>query len=322
MTTVAVVNDASWTFHNYGPLTTTFTPAPSCSGTSHIGLGTIKDDIFAYEYYNVQCETTAWPDCAPPSTVTPSPTTSLADGYDDTWTASVGNYYSPGLYCPSGWETVGLAGRDGDEAYTTSGAMSYGTSHWTPDFDYMPTLLAKNLKPSETVALCCPSGFTANPLGDCFTTVPSYTPTSVCYVYEDILRSVDRSTSVYTTDGTKIVTVVTTTTTIDSISTESRVVDNGERFKERYTPIISVSAVTLIHHESDVVATGKTGTAAATAAGSSTVVATGTATGTAATTSNAAVRFGPRVSSWNGFGAVLGVSLAAAALGAATVLPF
>lgn len=67
----------------------------------------------------------------------------------------MGNYHSPGLYCPSGWETVGVAGRDGDKAYTTSGAMIYGTSHWIPDFDYMPTLLAKNLKPSETVALCC-----------------------------------------------------------------------------------------------------------------------------------------------------------------------
>lgn len=103
--------------------------------------------------------------------------------------------------------------------------------------------------------------------------------------------------------------------------------DNGERFKERYTPIISVSAVTLIHHESDVVATGKAGTAAATAAGSSTGVATGTgqstaSTGTAATTSNAGVRLGLRLSSWNGFGAVLGVSLAAAALGAAIILPF
>lgn len=156
MTTIAVVNDVSWTFHNYGPLTATFTPAPSCSDTSHINFGTFDDDNFVALSYSVQCKTTAWPDCAPPSTVTPSPTTFPSDGDEDPWIASVGNYYSPGLYCPSGWETVGVAGRDGDKAYTTSGAMSYGTSHWIPDFDYMPTLLAKNLKPSETVALCCP----------------------------------------------------------------------------------------------------------------------------------------------------------------------
>lgn len=50
-----------------------------------------------------------------------------------------------------------MAGRDGDKPCTTSGVMSsYGTSHWIPDFNYEPSLLAKILKPSETVALCCP----------------------------------------------------------------------------------------------------------------------------------------------------------------------
>lgn len=156
MATIAVaVNRASWTFHNYGPLTTTFTPAPTCSGTSHINLGTI-DDGFPYIVHSVQCETTTWPDCEPPSTITPMPTAAPSDADDDPWTSSVGHYYSPGLYCPSGWETVGLAGRDGDKSYTTSGVMSYGTSHWFPDFDYLPTLLAKSLRPSETVAMCCP----------------------------------------------------------------------------------------------------------------------------------------------------------------------
>jgi hypothetical protein len=99
-------------------------------------------------------------------------------------------------------------------------------------------------------------------------------------------------------------------------------------YREFITPIMFVSAVTLIHHESDL-----SGTAAKTTTGASAVtspgsgVASGTGkptgpTGTAASTSNAAVRLAARGSSWNGFGAVLGVSLAAAALGAAIVLPF
>ncbi|KAJ5368922.1 uncharacterized protein N7496_008682 [Penicillium cataractarum] len=301
MTTIAVVNDASWTFHNYGPLTTTFTPAPSCSACNA----------------KRPPGQTAHP-LRRSLTVTPSPTTSPSDDDEDPWTSSVGNYYSPGLYFPSGWETVGVAGRDGDKAYTTSGAMNYGSSHWIPDFDYMPTLLAKNLKPSETVALCCPSGFTANPLGDCFTTAPSYIPTSICQVFDDPNRSTVKSTSVYTTDGTKIKTVVTSTTTIHSMSTRSMGILGGETFIQYYTPIISVSAVTLIHHESDV---------GATATGSSSGAATGTgqttgSTGAAASTSNAAVRLGSRMSSWNGVGAVLSVSLAAAELGAAIILPF
>jgi hypothetical protein len=155
MTTISV-NDGSWTFFNYGPLTTTFTPAPSCTGTAHTELGTISDG-FAHGMYSVQCETTEWPECSPPATTTPPPApTGDVTLDDDPWTSSVGNYYSPGLICPSGWETVGQAARDGDKPYTTSGAMSFGASTWVPSFPYMPTLLAKNLKPSETVALCCP----------------------------------------------------------------------------------------------------------------------------------------------------------------------
>lgn len=88
-----------------------------------------------------------------------------------------------------------------------------------------------------------------------------------------------------------------------------------------------VDAVTLIHHESDLSATGKTSTGTSAATGTGSGVATGSgkptgATGTAASTSNAAVRLAPRGSNWNGLGAVLGVSLAAAALGAAIILPF
>lgn len=98
-------------------------------------------------------------------------------------------------------------------------------------------------------------------------------------------------------------------------------VAGGETFIKYYTPIIYVSAVTLIHQESDVVATGKTGTAAATGVATGTGQTTGP-TGTAASTSNAAVRLAPRVSSWDGFSAVLSVSLAAAALGEAIILPF
>lgn len=150
MTTLSV-GGGSWTFHNYGPVTTTYTPAPSCSATDRIVLGTIDSDDFPRFMYNVQCEATSYSDCVPSATATPSVTIDKDD-----WTASVGNYYSPGLYCPSGWSTVGQAGRDGNKPYTTSGVMSFGASDRVPYFDYMPTLLARNLQPSESVALCCP----------------------------------------------------------------------------------------------------------------------------------------------------------------------
>ncbi|KAJ5190322.1 uncharacterized protein N7498_009307 [Penicillium cinerascens] len=309
MTTLSA-GGGSWTFYNYGPLTTTYTPAPSCSATDRIFLGTIDSDGLPYLTYNVQCETTWFSDCVPSATATPSVTS-------DGWRASVGNYYSPGLYCPSGWETVGQAARDGNKPYTTSGVMSFGASDRALylSYDYIPTLLAKNLQPSETVALCCPSGYTAEIAGGCFTTVPSYTPTQVCDVYESSISAIGSSTSIYTTDGTKTEEIVTTLTTGMSLVTHSESWTPGDGFAEYYTPIRYITGVTLIHRENDVQATGSN-TATATATRES------TATGTAASTSNAAARSGPRASSWSGFGAVFGISLASAALGAAIIFPF
>lgn len=147
--TVAPHGHEPWTFWNNGPVTTTFTPAPTCLGTDQILLGTIGTDN-PYIMYSVQCDTTSFANCVPSATTTPFSST------DVEWASSVGSYYSPGLYCPSGWETVAQAGRDGDKSYTTSGAMSFASKERVPYFDYMPTLLASILQPSETVVLCCP----------------------------------------------------------------------------------------------------------------------------------------------------------------------
>lgn len=171
-----------------------------------------------------------------------------------------------------------------------------------------------------------PSSYTADPLGGCFQTVPSYKPTVVCDVYDHSYRAVSKSTSTYTTDGTTIEEVVPSTTTIHSYTTHSEtwIGDEFAGFADFYTPLLLVDAITLIHHESDVAATGNGGTTTAigTSTGGSVVaMGTGKSTGTAASTSNAGVRLAPRGSSWGGFGAVLSVSLAATALGAAIILP-
>lgn len=172
------------------------------------------------------------------------------------------------------------------------------------------------------------SGFTADPNGGCFQAVPTYTPSTVCDVYEDTTHRVSKTTSTYTTDGSTIKEIIRSTSTIRTTETYYATLTGDDDYREFITPIMFVSAVTLIHHESDL-----SGTAAKTTTGASAVtspgsgVASGTGkptgpTGTAASTSNAAVRLAARGSSWNGFGAVLGVSLAATALGAAIVLPF
>lgn len=170
------------------------------------------------------------------------------------------------------------------------------------------------------------SGFTADPNGGCFQAVPSYTPSTICDVYEGTAHRVSKTTSTYTTDGSTIKEIIRSTSTIRTTETYYATLTGGDEYREFVTPIAFVSAVTLIHHESDLSATEKTSTSASASTGTGGGVATGTekptgATGTAASTSNAAVRLGPRGSSWNGLGAILGVSLGAAALGAAIILP-
>ncbi|KAJ5214939.1 hypothetical protein N7468_010618 [Penicillium chermesinum] len=307
MTTISH-HDEQWTFFNNGPVTTTFTPAPTCLGTAEILLGTIGSEN-PYIMYSVQCDTTSFPNCVPTATATPS----LAP--EDDWSASVGSYYSPGLYCPSGWATVGQAGRDGDKPYTTSGAMSWGAKDRTPYFDYMPTLLAKNLQPSETVALCCPSGYTADILGGCYNTVPSYTPTQACAIDDTTIPVVGLSTAAITTDGTVTEKLATTRGLFTSQETYSVTWGSGARLADYLTPFHYVTAVTLIHHESDIPATSSAKDTSAGAPES-----TSSNAGAAATTSNAAARTGSQMGKWHGSTVFLGGSLAAAVLGAAIIL--
>jgi hypothetical protein len=84
----------------------------------------------------------------------PPGTTTSATWYDEKeWVASVG-YYSPGLYCPSGWETIGMAARDG-KSLSTSGFLTTSVKK-IPSYEEPVTLLASLLEPSQTLALCCP----------------------------------------------------------------------------------------------------------------------------------------------------------------------
>lgn len=150
--------DGGWfTFQNLGPATATFTPAPSCSASDNLEIGIIRSG-FPEIAYNVQCSTSGYEDCLPPTTTTTAPATT-STGYDEFW--GRGAYYSPGLYCPSGWATVGLAARDENQSLSYSGNMVpttsahrhyYGGNH--------ASILANVLESSETMALCCPRYFT------------------------------------------------------------------------------------------------------------------------------------------------------------------
>lgn len=142
------------TWQNYGPLTTTYTPEPSCTATDRLFIGprVEEDGDHPSLWYSLDCEPTSteYSDCIPTPTTTPM---SMAEGQR----IPIGTYYSPGIQCPSGWETIGQAARDGDKPPTTSGAMSFGATPTSfPYYGYEPAILARSLQPSETIVLCCP----------------------------------------------------------------------------------------------------------------------------------------------------------------------
>lgn len=146
---------AGWfTFQNLGPATAIFTPAPSCSASDRLEIGRVRSGI-PYIQYNVQCSSTGYADCLPPTTTTTAPATT-STGYDQFW--GTGSYYSPGLQCPSGWATVGLAARVENDSLSYSGNMvpATTTAHQHYYERNEATILANVLESSETMALCCP----------------------------------------------------------------------------------------------------------------------------------------------------------------------
>lgn len=149
---------AWFSFANYGPVTTTYTPPSSCSATDNYRLGYVTQGVPLYDFSRVACTSTADWDCVPSGTASASVTALVNDAGQQF--VGTGGYYSPGLYCPSGWATVGTMARDGSSSLSGSGVLESVTVTVTamerPALNDPATLLQDLLKPSETVALCCP----------------------------------------------------------------------------------------------------------------------------------------------------------------------
>ncbi|THD00288.1 hypothetical protein EYZ11_000181 [Aspergillus tanneri] len=250
-----------WNFENYGPVTTTFTQPTSCSAIDNLQLGYVTDSLARIEYA-VQCTKEFDSGCLPTATVT-----ATASRDYDMW-VGYGGYYSPGLYCPSGWATVGLAARDGNKSLSKSGILTTSTSERYPSFDDPATLLARILEPSQTMALCCPSTMTPDNLGGCYSLVPDYKPTVGCYVYEHDEYQYETSTKLYTYGSSTRTHVWETPTATDSILTTYTETLYGID-QSLLTAISYMPMVTLVHHQSDLQSVGTgTGTAESTATGS------------------------------------------------------
>ncbi|KAJ5152002.1 hypothetical protein N7492_010297 [Penicillium capsulatum] len=286
-----------YSFSNYGPVTTTFTPPPRCTATDRLGLGYVMRD-YTHIQYSVSCSTASDWDCVPQGT-----TTSVTSYDESAWVGTAG-YYSPGLDCPSGWATVGMAVRD-DNSLSTSGFLTTSTEK-IPYFEEPATLLASMLEPGQTMALCCPSSMTPNGLGECHTTVPDYKPTVGCYVHEDKEYSWGKVTRT-NVDSTTTRTNTYQVGSVVSVSRETHTTTfESGGIGEELMGISNVPMVTIVHHQSDLPATRSTH-------GGS--MATGS-TATATTTSNVASKI-HRLPVWNELAVFTGCVTAAMALGMA-----
>lgn len=148
---------------------------------------------------------------------------------------------------------------------------------------------------------------TADTNGGCYSVVKNYSPTVGCQVGTGYNYEYSSSPYTYTYPSAGITRTgyrEIPTATVYKTDTFSTTLDRDEQ--TYYTALSYAPMITLLHHQSDLQPASASASASA----------------TAATTSNAAGRAGARASVWDGVGSVLGISVAAMALGAAIILPW
>jgi hypothetical protein len=142
---------------NIGPLTTKFTPAPSCAtATPNVYIETQLDETRGLY---------GFPSCGAPKYDGCLPNGDELDKLNRQLYASPHNgnlaYHSPGLRCPSGWKQVGTihggtkSPTDPQGVFTS---ITSGTASPNADPKPIPKLdaYANVLGPSETLVWCCP----------------------------------------------------------------------------------------------------------------------------------------------------------------------
>ncbi|KAJ4322372.1 hypothetical protein N0V84_004843 [Fusarium piperis] len=175
------------TITNFGPLTTTFTAPSSCATETpgRVFFGNASN--LSRQYGNPECLGGYVGNCIPSGSAYDDYVTSYWKSPMQAWYP----YFSPGVVCPSGWSTVGTLARaentgsfDEGGVFTQDPLAGYPTRvrPWIgPD-----EVWSNALKPSETVAYCCPSGWTGSIGGGCYTNLgphESFSYESVCKAY-------------------------------------------------------------------------------------------------------------------------------------------
>ena len=158
MPSASVLSD--FTFTNWGPLTTTWTPPTSCRSVSieTSNLYVAAASAPGINYGLVSCAMpTDFMGCIPSGTITNKPTAS-SWYWDPSKIDQYEPHYSPGLNCPSGWGPVGTASRNGTKTAEWNGAFAPVTTSPSELFPNVANnVFLQVLDPSETAVLCCPT---------------------------------------------------------------------------------------------------------------------------------------------------------------------
>ena len=140
---------------NLGPLTTTFTAPSSCATQSNHQVYANATSPYLPFIAASSCSMKGYGDCYPNGEkwdIEAWQTTKFVQG--------VHPYFSPGIACPKGWETVGLL-RHGSSSgqFGISGVLTVSTTGYDDQpFPLQPTDFWKNaLDRDETMAVCCPT---------------------------------------------------------------------------------------------------------------------------------------------------------------------
>ncbi|KAJ5819279.1 hypothetical protein N7474_004870 [Penicillium riverlandense] len=298
MPSVSVLSE--YTFANWGPLTTTWTPPASCQSfhTDYLGIAHTSAPELNLGQVSCGVPTNPW-GCLPTGTITDLPT-ATSWFKDIRKYALYENYYSPGLDCPSGWGPVATASRNGTKTVEWNGAIgATTTSDRASDVFLFPNVpnnvFLQVLAPSETAVLCCPTSMTPGFNGDdCYSIVPDYTPSTMCQTQ---LPQVDVGTVESKSIWWYGTTVEANIMSITGDATASRVMTTTLESSDlsSLVAVTVVAPLTLVHQPTDL---------------------------SAAATSNPAARLKPSPSNWNGIGAVLGITAAGMMMGAAIVFPW
>ncbi|CVK94564.1 uncharacterized protein FMAN_03613 [Fusarium mangiferae] len=248
MPTVTYISQATIT--NFGPLTTTHTAPASCATEPNHLYFAAETDKPEYLWAYPTCTMQLYGKCIP-----------SGDQYDHLITATYAktfdigfyHYYSPGLYCPSNWTTVGKYVKGTGSAAQISGALTKTESEPVPQrwelgrpFHADPSSVWNEaLDPSETLAVCCPSEYTLDFNGNCYSVLGD----ASSYGYSEICGFVIPTTAVPLTSTISGRTVHKFTGPVP-VATFTRDMQTGE-LKGGSLVVSRVPAVALIHQEAD-----------------------------------------------------------------------